>query len=188
LTIDLFYKKHALVREIVWAFFEGKAYIREKRVNVLMLMLQMNVYYLGMGKGAPFASAQWYAGNSFCSEKTVDRLVKWLKIKGFAKVRRLRRRDTEAGYDNQSWRDLAAEYGPNGPFKLYPEGFYSTNEIDLSVLLAEISKLLGKALTEWVSWWRVFQTEAGVLFKASFPSHLSSDRPPRAPIEAFMPL
>ena len=130
MKMDQFFQHYDLLREVVGGMLD----YRWKRVEVLLLMLRMNVYGQATGKGAPFASANWYAGNSFCSEKTVDRLVGWLKKQKFAKVRRLRRRDTEAawiahngqGEDNQGWHELAAQYGPDGPFRVYPEGFYST--------------------------------------------------------------
>ena len=199
MTIDLFFKKYDLIREIIWAMFMGKAAVREKRVDALMLMLQMNVYYLGIGKRPPFASARWYASNSRCSEKTVDRLVGWLKEMGFARVKRLRRRDTESaweqqnreGRDNSAWRELAQEYGPGGPFKVYPAGFYSTNELDLRPLIAQLCTLLGQALQEWLSWWRVYKVEGGVLFKTALPAKAKRGqwyRPPSWPVETFLPL
>ncbi len=84
MRIDVFFANYDLLREVVAEMFGNLGKQRWKRVEVLLLMLRLNVYYRAAGKGAPFASAKWYAGNSFCSEKTVDRLVGWLKAQGFA--------------------------------------------------------------------------------------------------------
>ncbi len=192
MKMDQFFQHYDLLREVVGGMLDYKW----KRVEILLLMLRMNVYGHATGKGAPFASANWYAGNSFCSEKTVDRLVSWLKEKSFAKVRRLRRRDTEAawvsrnnrGEDNQGWHDLAAQYGPDGPFKVYPEGFYSTNEIDLQPLLAVLRKLLGQALNRVVKGFRVYRDKGGITFKAWFPIDPSFNKSPPGPVEGFVPL
>jgi hypothetical protein len=46
------------------------------------------------------------------------------------------------GLTNESWHALAkASGGASSPFKLYPDGFYSTNEIDLRPLLAKLANL-----------------------------------------------
>ena len=158
MTVDQFFQNHDLLREIILTMFSHLGRDRWKRVEILMLMLQMSVYYSSTGKGLPFASARWYAANSFCNEKTVDRLVGWLKQKGLVRVKRLRRRDTEGAWvarnarsdNNQGWRELAQEYGPGGPFRVFPAGFYSTNALDLLPLIAKLRKLLGAALNKKV--------------------------------------
>ncbi len=186
MPIDLFFAKYDILREVVAGMFGDLGKHRWKRVEILMLMLRMNVYYQAVGKGPPFASARWYAGNSFCSEKTVDRLVKWLKVQGFARIRRLRRRDTEAawearnsrGYSNERWYDS----------KLYPDGFFSTNEIDLRPLIAKLVKLLGRALQLQVRGFRVYQGEDGITFKAWFPVDPYFTKPPSERVESFLSL
>ncbi len=191
MKMDQFFQHYDLLREVVGGMLDYKW----KRVEVLLLMVRMNVYGQATGKGAPFASANWYAGNSLCSEKTVDRLVGWLKKQKFAKVRRLRRRDTEAtwiahnsrGEDNQGWHQLAAQYGPGGPFKVYPEGFYSTNEIDLQPLLTVLRKLLGRALNRMVKGFRVYRDQGGITFKAWFPIDPSFNKSPPV-VEGFLSL
>ena len=115
--IDLFFGKYDILRVVVTEMFTPLGRHRWKRVEIVMLLLRMSVYYQAKGYRQPFASAHWYACNCFCSEKTVDRLVKWLKLQGFARVRRLRRRDTEAlwmkqnqkGWTNESWQKSMVE-------------------------------------------------------------------------------
>ncbi len=195
MTIDVFYQKYDLLRDVVAGMFDHLGKQRWKRTDILMLMLTMSVYYQARGLRQPFASAQWYAGNCFASEKTVDRLVKWLKLQGFARVRRLRRRDTEAlwqkqnqkGWNNESWHELAAmNGGPGGPFRIYPEGFYSTNEINLRPLLKVLAKLLGRLLNRTIKGWRVYPGSTGITFKAWEP--VDWNAPPRWPVEEFLPL
>ncbi len=197
MPIDLFFAKYDILHEVVAGMFADLGKHRWKRVEILMLMLRMNVYYKAVGKGPPFASAHWYAANSFCSEKTVDRLVKWLKVQGFARIRRLRRRDTEAawcaqnsrGFNNDSWHESSQEYGgPTGFFKLYPEGFYSTNEIDLRPLILKLVKLLGRAMALQVRGFRVYRDPAGIDFKAWFPIDPYFTKPPPERVESFLHL
>jgi hypothetical protein len=195
--IDLFFAKYDILRNVVAEMFSPLGRHRWKRVEIVMLLLRMSVYYQAKGCRQPFASAQWYADNCFCSEKTVDRLVKWLKGQGFARVKRLRRRDTEAlwvkqnkqGLTNESWRALAKGCGgARSPFKLYPEGFYSTNEIDLRPLLAELKRLLGQALKLKVRGYRLYLSGEGLSFKARFPVDPYFTKPPPRHVESFLAL
>jgi hypothetical protein len=195
--IDLFFAKYDILRDVVAGMFSPLGKHRWKRVEIVMLLLRMSVYYQTKGYRQPFASAHWYAGNCFCSEKTVDRLVKWLKLQGFARVKRLRRRDTQAlwvkqnkqGLTNESWHALAKEYGgARSPFKLYPDGFYSTNEIDLRPLLAKLMKLLGQALKLKVRGYRVCLSPEGLTFKAWFPVDPYFTKPPPGHVESFLAL
>lgn len=196
MKIDLFFQKFDLLRDLVAGMFDNLGSQRWKRVDILMLMLTMSVYYQAKGQRQPFASARWYAGNCFCSEKTVDRLVNWLKLEGFARVRRLRRRDTQAlwekqnqkGWNNEGWQELAnMNGGPTGPFKIYPEGFYSTNEIDLRPLLRKLARLLGMLLNRQVEQWRVYSGPGGICCKAWEPVDWSVDHPGWL-VEEFLPL
>jgi hypothetical protein len=195
--IDLFFAKYDILRSVVAEMFSPLGKHRWKRVEIVMLLLRMSVYYQAKGYRQPFASAHWYAGNCFCSEKTVDRVVKWLKVQGFARVNRLRRRDTQAlwvkqnkmGLTNESWHALAKEYGgARNPFKLYPDGFYSTNEIDLRPLLAELKRLLGQALKRKVRGYRINLSREGLTFKAWFPVDPYFTKPPPRLVEAFLAL
>ena len=115
MTIDVFFKKYDLLRDVVAGMFDHLGKQRWKRTDILMLMLTMSVYYQTMGYRQPFASAHWYAGNCFCSEKTVDRLVKWLKLQGFARVSRLRRRDTQALWVKQNKKAASGGRGDGEP-------------------------------------------------------------------------
>ena len=197
MPIDLFFAKYDILRNVVAGMFTPLGKHRWKRVEIVMLLLRMSVYYQAKGYRQPFASANWYAEHCFCSEKTVDRLVKWLKGQGFARVKRLRRRDTEAlwekqnkqGWTNESWHELAKEHGGGkGAFKIYPEGFYSTNEIDLRPLLAQLAKLLGRALTLKVNGYRVYPGIDGITFKAWFPTDPYFIKPPPWHVESFLAL
>jgi hypothetical protein len=197
MPIDVFFAKYDILRNVVAGMFTDLGKHRWKRVEIVMLLLRMSVYYQTKGYRQPFASAHWYAGNCFCSEKTVDRVVKWLKLQGFARVRRLRRRDTEAlwvkqnqkGWTNETWHELAKEHGgATGAFKIYPEGFYSTNEIDLRPLLAKLVKLLGQALELTVSGYRVYPGVDGLTFKAWFRVDPYFTKPPPWHVESFLAL
>lgn len=183
MTIDVWFQKWDLFRNLIAdGMFGHLGKQRWKRTDILMLMLTMSVYYQAVGKCQPFASAQWYAGNCFCNEKTVDRLVKWLKLQGFARVKRLRRRDTQALWERQNNKRWTNETWHE--FPLYPDGFYSTNEIDLRPLLKELARLLGKILNQKVKQWRIYPGATGITFKGWEPS---TDRP-RWPVEEFLPL
>lgn len=85
-----------------------------ERIEVVMLLMKMNLFY----RGPVTPSARWLAAMSGCNEKTVDRLVAWLKSEGLARVSRTRRQD----------------------------GYYSVNELDLGEFLRRLVKLLGPAL------------------------------------------
>ncbi len=71
-------------------------------------------------------------------------------------------------------------------FTLYPDGFYSTNEIDLRPLLKVLAKLLGRLLNRTVKGWRVYPGPGGITFKAWEP--VDWNAPPRWPVEDFLPL
>ncbi len=197
MKIEVFFQNYDLLREVIAGMFEHMGKNRWKRVDLVLLMIRMSVYYQAQGKGRPFASARWYAANCFCSEKTVDRAVKWLREHNLLRTKRLRRRDTEIawvtrnsrGFTNEDWRELSQmNGGAAGPFKVYPPGFLSTNEMDLDLLLAWLRKLIGKALTLKVAGFRVYRSQDGITFKAWFPVDPYLEKPPPWPVESFLAL
>jgi hypothetical protein len=98
-------------------------------------------------------------------------------------------KQNKLGLTNESWHALAKEYGgQKSPFKLYPEGFYSTNEIDLRPLIAKLMKLLGQALKLKVRGCRVYPSRDGLTFKAWFPVDPYFTKPPPGHVESFLAL
>lgn len=109
MTIDSFFKRYDYLRSLLQTMG-----LSNQRVELLLLMMQMNLYY----HGPITASAKWLAGMTRCNEKTVDRLLAWLKSEGLAEVTRLKR----------------------------PDGYWSVNQTSLLPFIKKLSKLLRPAL------------------------------------------
>ena len=157
MKIEQFFKNTDTIRSLLWSMHHFVNRDRGKRVDALMLMLQMAVYY----RGPIFPSARWIAGMSRCDEKTVDRLIAWLRTAGLIRTRRLIR-----------------------------NGRLSTNSIDLSPLINKLRGLLGRVLFRRPKRVRIeYDPKAkGIHFLAWFESALRTreDQPP--PVQGFFPV
>lgn len=119
MTVGTFFKRYWVIRSLL-----VEMGFSQQRVEAAMLLLKMFLYY----RGPVTPSTLWVAEMSGCSEKTVDRMVAWLRSEGLISTQRLRRYELNGG--QRRGRDL----------------YYSVNKISLEGLAKVVAKLLRPAL------------------------------------------
>ncbi len=131
MRIEQFFKGYDTIRSM----FMGMG-LSWQRTDALMLLLKMTIYY----QKPIYPSAPWVAEQVGISEKTVDRLISWLKEEGLISVKRTRRED----------------------------GYWSVNRMNLGALIYKLRKLLGPLLNRYPKGVRLYRSGNSVTLKVWF--------------------